>query len=130
MGILLCNVLVIVLLMGTGCTKENASVIHGVKEFKQNEISVKIKTWQSEGFVGTVVTGNEKIKKGENVTVIFDDNVLVLNSNGSKFEYNSEMPNAEECGIKNGITVMITYSAYELAIEDVNTTIYAEKITE
>ena len=137
---ILCNVLIILLVMGTSCSKEkeeqvyptvNPNSAQGHGGSTQYEVSVEIHKWRTEGFVGTAVTGNDMIKKGENVTVIFDDSIKVVKSDGSEFKYDIENPNAEECGIKNETIVNITYSSYELAKEnDIYTTIYANKITE
>lgn len=77
------------------------------------EIQIEIQSVQPEGFVGTVVIGTDRFKEGEKVTVIFQENVTVIDEDGYHFEYMAEEPNADSSGYKAGNSVWIGFQAYE-----------------
>ena len=77
------------------------------------EIQIEILNVQSEGFVGTIIVGTDRFKEGERVTVIFQENVTVIDEDGNHFENMSEEPNADSSGYEVGASVWIGFQAYE-----------------
>ena len=77
------------------------------------EIQIEILNVQSEGFVGTVIVGTDRFKEGERVTVIFQENVTVIDKDGNHFKYMAEEPNADSSGYEEGASVWIGFQAYE-----------------
>ena len=89
------------------------------------KIQIEILNVQSEGFVGTVIVGTDIFNEGEKVTVLFQENVTVIDEDGNHFEYMAEEPNADSSGYEVGTSVWISFQAYEYQIGSEYNRVYA-----
>lgn len=88
----------------------NDSGMYGEVIEDREPIIVTIKNWRDEGFVCTVVDADIHtfITVGGDVYIEFNDNTKV---NGTDFKFDSENPNAQECGLTVGTQVKLYFDA-------------------
>lgn len=82
----------------------------GIEMPDREPIIVTIKEWKSEGFVCTVVDPDthEFISEGYEVLILFNGNIKI---DGTDFKYDTENPNAPECGLSVGTQVKVYFDA-------------------
>jgi len=80
------------------------------------EIKIKIDEMLPDGFVGTIEVGTDLFKIGEQITIIVQDNVTVVQKDGSIFAYNEFEPNMPESDLAIGSSVWIGYQSYDYVV--------------
>ncbi len=104
----------LILLIGIGGIshfyKNNDGGMYGEVMEDREPIIVTIKEWRDEGFVCTVVDADihEFITEGYEVYIEFSTNTKV---DGIEFVFDSENPNAQECGLNVGTQVELYFNA-------------------
>ena len=90
--------------------KNNDGGMYGVVIEDREPIIVTIKEWRDEGFICTVTDADihEFISEGYDVYIEFSENTKV---DGMDFVFDSENPNAQECGLAIGTQVELYFDA-------------------
>ena len=77
------------------------------------EIKVNIDEMLPDGFVGTIEVGNDLFKAGEQITIIAQDNVSVVQKDGSIFDYDELEPNIPDSNLAIGSSVWVGFQKYD-----------------
>ena len=77
------------------------------------EIKVKIDEMFPDGFRGTIEVGTDLFKVGEQITIVAQDNVTVVQKDGSIFDYDELEPNIKESDLAVGNSVWVGFQKYE-----------------
>ena len=82
----------------------------GIVMQDREPIIVTIKEWKSEGFVCTVVDPDthEFIYEGYELLILFNGNIKIADTD---FKYDTENPNAPDCGLAVGTQVQVYFDA-------------------
>lgn len=80
------------------------------------EIKIKIDEMLPNGFVGTIEVGTDLFKVGEQITIIVQDNVTVVQKDGSIFAYDELEPNIPESDLEVGNLVWVGYQSYDYVV--------------
>ena len=80
------------------------------------EIKIKIDEMLPDGFVGTIEVGTDLFKVGEQITIIVQDNVTVVQKDGSIFAYDELEPNIPESDLEVGNLVWVGYQSYDYVV--------------
>ena len=80
-------------------------------------IQVKIEIINAWGFIGTIETGAEAdtctFKEGEQISVVCEDNVSIVQKDGSIFAFNEMDPNVDESDLEVGDFVWVGFRTYD-----------------
>ena len=77
------------------------------------EIQIRIDEMLPDGFVGTVEVGTDIFKAGTQISVIAQDNVTVVQKDGSIFAYDELEPNIPESDLSIGNSVWVGFQKYD-----------------
>jgi len=77
------------------------------------EIRIKIDEIFPDGFRGTIEVGTDLFKEGELITVVAQDNVTVVQKDGSIFDYDELEPNIKESDLAVGNSVWVGFQKYD-----------------
>ena len=77
------------------------------------EIQIRIDEMFPDGFRGTIEVGTDLFKKGEQITVVAQDNVTVVQKDGSIFAYDELEPNIPESDLSIGNSVWVGFQKYD-----------------
>ena len=77
------------------------------------EIKVKIDEMFPDGFRGTIEVGTDLFKVGEQITIVAQDNVTVVQKDGSIFDYDELEPNIKESDLAVGNSVWVGFQKYD-----------------
>lgn len=77
------------------------------------EIKVKIDEMFPDGFRGTIEVGTDVFKVGEQITIVAQDNVTVVQKDGSIFDYDELEPNIKESDLAVGNSVWVGFQKYD-----------------
>ena len=77
------------------------------------EIKVKIDEMFPDGFRGTIEVGTDLFKVGEQITIVAQDNVTVVQKDGSIFDYDELEPNIKESDLTVGNSVWVGFQKYD-----------------
>jgi len=80
------------------------------------EVKIKIDEMLPDGFVGTIEVGNDLFKAGEQITIIAQDNVSVVQKDGSIFDYDELEPNIPDSDLAIGSSVWVGFQKYDYVI--------------
>ena len=83
------------------------------------EIHVKIDTINSWGFIGTIETGAVAdtctFREGEQISVVCEDNVSIVQKDGSIFDFDEVEPNVDKSDLEVGASVWVGFQTYDYA---------------
>lgn len=84
----------------------------GISMEDREPILATITDIKDEGLVCTVVDPDihEFIAEGYSVLILFNENTKVSTLDGNEFQYDSENPNAKNCGLSIGTTIRIFFT--------------------
>ena len=77
------------------------------------EIRIQIEEMLPDGFVGTIEVGTDIFKTGTQISVIAQDNVTVVQKDGSIFSYDELEPNIPESDLDIGNSVWVGFQKYD-----------------
>lgn len=77
------------------------------------EIKVKIDEMFPDGFRGTIEIGTDVFKAGEQITIVAQDNVTVVQQDGSIFDYDELEPNIKDSDLEVGSSVWVGFQKYD-----------------
>ena len=77
------------------------------------EIKVKIDEMLPDGFIGTIEVGNDLFKVGKQISIIVQDNVTVVQKDGSIFDYDELEPNIPDSDLEIGSSVWVGFQKYD-----------------
>ena len=77
------------------------------------EIKIKIDEMFPDGFRGTIEMGTDLFKAGEQITVVAQDNVTVVQKDGSIFAYDELEPNIPDSDLAIGSSVWVGFQKYD-----------------
>ncbi len=77
------------------------------------EIQIRIEEMLPDGFVGTIEVGTDIFKAGTQISVIAQDNVTVVQKDGSIFAYDEVEPNIPESDLTIGNSVWVGFQKYD-----------------
>ncbi len=77
------------------------------------EIKIKIDEMLPDGFIGTIEVGNDLFKVGNQISVIAQDNVTVVQKDGSIFAYDELEPNIPDSDLAIGSSVWVGFQQYD-----------------
>ena len=77
------------------------------------EIQIRIEEMLPDGFVGTIEVGTDIFKAGTQISVIAQDNVTVVQKDGSIFVYDEMEPNIPESDLAIGNLVWVGFQKYD-----------------
>lgn len=77
------------------------------------EIKVKIDEMFPDGFRGTIEIGTDVFKAGEQITIVAQDNVTVVQEDGSIFAYDELEPNIPDSDLAIGSSVWVGFQKYD-----------------
>lgn len=77
------------------------------------EIKIRIDEMFPDGFCGTIEVGTDLFKEGEQITVVAQDNVTVVQQDGSIFDYDELEPNIKESDLAIGKSVWVGFQKYD-----------------
>ena len=77
------------------------------------EIRVRIDEMFPDGFRGTIEVGTDLFKEGEQITIVAQDNVTVVQKDGSIFDYNELEPNIKDSDLAVGNFVWVGFQKYD-----------------
>ena len=77
------------------------------------EIKVKIDEMFPDGFRGTIEVGTDLFKAGEQITIVAQDNVTVVQKDGSIFAYDEIEPNIPDSDLEIGSSVWVGFQKYD-----------------
>ena len=77
------------------------------------EIKVKIEEMFPDGFRGTIEVGTELFQAGEQITIVVQDNVTVVQKDGSIFAYDELEPNIPDSDLAIGSSVWVGFQKYD-----------------
>ena len=77
------------------------------------EIKIKIDEMLPDGFIGTIEVGNDLFKAGNQISVIAQDNVTVVQKDGSIFAYDELEPNIPDSDLAIGSSVWVGFQKYD-----------------
>ena len=101
--------------VGNSSEKAEAGVGEADLETLQymEEIKVKIDEMLPDGFVGTIEAGNDLFRQGKQITIIVQDNVTVVQKDGTIFAYDEMEPNIPESDLTIGSSVWVGFQSYD-----------------
>ena len=79
------------------------------------EIKVKIDEMLPDGFIGTIEVGNDLFNVGTQISIIAQDNVTVVQKDGSIFAYDELEPNIPDSDLAIGSSVWVGFQKYDYA---------------
>ena len=83
------------------------------------EIQVQVDVINSWGFIGTVETGAVTdtctFSEGEQLSIVCEDNVTIVQKDGSIFDFDELEPNVDESDLEIGDSVWIGFQIYDYA---------------
>lgn len=79
------------------------------------EIKIKIDEMFPDGFRGTIEVGTNLFKEGEQITIVAQDNVTVVQQDGSIFDYDELEPNIKDSDLAVGNSVWVGFQKYDYA---------------
>ena len=82
------------------------------------EIQIRIEEMLPDGFVGTIEVGTDIFKAGTQISVIAQDNVTVVQKDGSIFAYDEMEPNIPESDLDIGNSVWVGFQKYDYVEEN------------
>ena len=100
-------------------SEQNVAGVGGASlETLQNmeEIKIKIDEMLPDGFVGTIEVGSDDFKKGEQITIVVQDNVTVVQQDGSIFDYDELEPNIPDSNLEVGNSVWVGYQQFDYVV--------------
>jgi len=77
------------------------------------EIQIRIEEMLPDGFVGTIEVGTDIFKAGTQISVIAQDNVTLVQKDGSIFAYDEMEPNIPESDLDIGNSVWVGFQKYD-----------------
>ena len=77
------------------------------------EIRVRIDEMFPDGFRGTIEVGSDDFKEGEQITIVVQDNVTVVQQDGSIFDYDELEPNIPDSDLEVGNSVWIGFQKFD-----------------
>ena len=77
------------------------------------EIRVRIDELFPDGFRGTIEVGTDLFKEGEQITIVAQDNVTVVQKDGSIFSYDELEPNIPDSDLAIGSYVWVGFQKYD-----------------
>ena len=77
------------------------------------EIKIKIDEMLPDGFIGTIEVGTDLFEVGKQISVIAQDNVTVVQKDGSIFDYDELEPNIPDSDLTIGSTVWVGFQSYD-----------------
>ena len=77
------------------------------------EIKIRIDEMFPYGFRGTIEVGTDVFKAGEQITIVAQDNVTVVQKDGSIFDYDELEPNIKESDLEVGNSVWVGFQKYD-----------------
>lgn len=80
------------------------------------EIRVRIDEMFPDGFRGTIEVGSDDFKEGEQITIVVQDNVTVVQKDGSIFDYDELEPNIKESDLAVGNSVWVGFQTFDYAV--------------
>lgn len=89
---------------------------HLVTMDHMEEIKLKIDEMLPDGFVGTIEVGSDLFKVGEKITIIAQDNVTVVQNDGSIFDYDEIEPNIKDSDLTIGSSVWVGFQKYDYVV--------------
>lgn len=102
-----------------GTTNNVAGEGSYVTEVPMIEIRVKVDIINAWGFIGTIETGAATdactFLEGEQISVVCEDNVSIIQKDGSIFAFNEVDPNVDESDLEVGEYVWIGFQSYDYA---------------
>lgn len=97
-----------------------------------DQMSVKLVSWQDEGFKGIVTCADEQnfFPSGAELTVIFESETEIILDDGTIFDFDDDEPKAGLVGWTEGTTIQVSFKNYEQYDEDNGyyNRIYASKV--
>lgn len=92
---------------GEGTTSGLVTMTH------MEEILLTIDEMFPDGFRGTIEVGTDVFRAGEQITIVAQDNVTVVEQDGSIFDYNELEPNIKDSALKVGSSVWVGFQSYD-----------------
>ncbi len=80
------------------------------------EVKIKIDEIFPDGFRGTIEVGTDVFKEGEQITVVAQDNVTVVQKDGSIFDYDELEPNIKESDLAVGNSVWVGFQTFDYVV--------------
>lgn len=77
------------------------------------EIKIRIDEMFPDGFRGTIEVGTDVFKAGEQITIVAQDNVTVVQKDGSIFAYDEIEPNIPDSDLEIGSSVWVGFQKYD-----------------
>lgn len=77
------------------------------------EIRVRIDEMFPDGFRGTIEVGSDDFKEGEQITIVVQDNVTVVQQDGSIFDYDELEPNIPDSDLEVGNSVWVGFQKFD-----------------
>lgn len=90
-----------------GMAEESTTLNH------MTEIQIRIEEMLPDGFVGTIEVGTDIFEVGTQISVIAQDNVTVVQEDGSIFAYDEMEPNIPESNLAIGNSVWVGFQKYD-----------------
>lgn len=83
---------------------------------RMEEIKIKIDEMLPDGFIGTIEVGNDLFKAGEQITIIAQDNISVVQKDGSIFDYDELEPNIPDSNLAIGSSVWVGFQKFDYVV--------------
>lgn len=80
------------------------------------EIRVRIDEMFPDGFRGTIEVGSDDFKEGEQITIVAQDNVTVMQPDGSIFDYDEISPNMPDSQFVVGSSVWVGFQTFDYVV--------------
>ncbi len=93
------------------------------------EIMVRVDKVLPDGFRATVEVGNDVFKNDNQVTVVAQDNVTLVQQDGSIFDYNDLVPNIKDSDLTVGSKVWVGFQSYDYLQDSAYSQIFAYHIS-
>ena len=77
------------------------------------EVQIRIDEIFPDGFRGTIQVGTDLFQEGEQITIIVQDNVTVVQKDGSIFDYDEFEPNIKNSDLAIGSFVWVGFQKYD-----------------
>ncbi len=76
------------------------------------EMQIRIDEIFPNGFIGNIKVGTDLFKEGEQIAIVVQDNVTVVQQDGSTFSYNEFEPNIPDSDLEIGSCVWVGFQKY------------------
>lgn len=77
------------------------------------EIRIRIDEMFPDGFRGTIEVGTDLFKEGDQITIVAQDNISVIQQDGSIFDYDELEPNIPDSDLAVGNSVWVGFQKYD-----------------